>query len=187
MHRVVTVGDYFDAALKILVTAGPRSIKVGSLCAALDVTSGSFYGYFRSLDDFVAELLRMQLSRQNHRLLALIEAGPEPEAILPRLREMARTVPHETEAAIRTLARNHAGAMDLQRLLDQERVAALAEILRPIVSTTDDARHAAVIGMALLVGWQHLCSSRTDQDFNDMFDEFEAAVISAATQGEIDG
>lgn len=187
MHRVVAPQDYFDAALTLLVTAGPRSIKVGSLCAALDVTSGSFYGYFRGLDDFVGELLRMWLSRQNHRLVALIEAGPEPETVLPRLREMARALPHETEAAIRTLARSHAGAMDLQRLLDEERVAALVEILRPIVSTTDDARRVAEIGMVLLVGWQHLCSCRTDQDFNDMFDEFEAAVISAATQGGIDG
>lgn len=176
MRRVVTVQDYFDAAVDLLVTAGPRGIKVSSLCAALDVTSGSFYGYFRGLDAFVEELLSTRLSDQNRRLLVLTEVGAQPEAILPQLRELARTVPHETEAAIRTLARGHAAAKDLQHRLDQERVAAIAEILGPVVSTAGDARHLAEIGMALLVGWQHLYPRSADQDFDDIFDEFEATV-----------
>lgn len=176
MHRVVTAQDYFDTAVDLLVTAGPRSIKVSSLCAALEVTSGSFYGYFRGLDDFVEELLMTRLSDQNSRLLALTEGDAQPEMILPRLRELARAVPHGTEAAIRTLSRRHAAAKDLQHRLDQERVAAIAEILGPVVSTADDARYLAEIGMALLVGWQHLYPRSAHQNFDDMFDEFEATV-----------
>lgn len=162
------------------MTAGPRSIKVGSLCAALQVTSGSFYGYFRGLDDFIEELLRARLSDQNRRLLALTHVGAHSQTVLPQLRELARTVPHETEAAIRRLARGHAAAADLQRRLDEERVAAVAAIIGPVVPTSQDARHLAEVGMALLVGWQHLYLRNAHQDFDDLFDEFEAAVRERA-------
>lgn len=177
MRRVVTAQDYLDVALRLLVAGGPPSIKVGSLCAALEVTSGSFYGYFGSLDELVEELLAVHLSQQNRRLTRLASGGGQPATILLRLREMGRAVPHETEAAIRTLARGRAGARDLQRRLDEERVAALAEILAPIVPSIDDARHLAEVGMALLVGWQHLSPHGPDHDFDFMFDEFEATVM----------
>ena len=97
MRRIVTADDYFQAALDLLVRDGPTSLKVGSLCEALGVTSGSFYGYFSGLDEFVSELITTRLTNQNQRLRELAGSDGEPEARLAQLRDLARTVPHHAE------------------------------------------------------------------------------------------
>jgi AcrR family transcriptional regulator len=186
MRRIVSVEDYYDAALDLLVTGGSRSIKVGSLCAALGVTTGSFYGYFRGLDDFTEALLTTRLSRQNSRLFELAELSTQPEERVAHLRELARTVPHRAEAALRTWAAGNPTAAALQHRLDQERVAAVTEILQPVVSTAEAAGRLAEVGMALLVGWQHLHARNPGADFGPIFDQFEAIIWLEASRVDAD-
>lgn len=175
MRRIVGVEDYFDAGVELLVTQGPGAIKVGTLCAALGVTTGSFYGYFASLDDFVTRLLTTRLSRPNRRLLELAASDETPEAIMAQLRELLDLVPHDAEAALRAWASSRAVAAALQFRLDEERGAALAAILCKIVPA-DESDRLAEVAMALLIGYQHLYSDTGPADRNSLFGQFEAMV-----------
>lgn len=175
MRRRVGVEDYFDAGLQLLVAQGPGGIKVGALCAALGVTTGSFYGYFGSLDDFVARLLSSRLSHPNRRLLELADSDAPPETLLAGLRELLDAVPHDTETALRALASSRATAAALQRRLDKERGAALASILYKIVPA-DDCGRLADVGMALLIGYQQLYSGGGAAARDSLFEEFATMV-----------
>lgn len=176
MRRTVTVEDYFDAALALLIEKGPRTIKVGSLCERLGVTTGSFYGYFSGLDDFIERLITQRLSGHNRRLRELADPGASADECLKLLREMAASVPHEEEKAIRAWARSHPAASKLQREFDEQRVQALVAALLPHTDSEQGAHQLAQFGMALLVGWQELRIKATQTAFHLVFDEFERAV-----------
>ncbi|GCA99899.1 TetR/AcrR family transcriptional regulator [Mycolicibacterium sp. NCC-Tsukiji] len=175
MRRIVGVEDYFDAGVELLVTQGPGGIKVGALCTALGVTTGSFYGYFASLDDFVARLLTSRLSRPNRRLLELAASDDAPEAIMARLRELLDVVPHDAEKALRAWAPRRAVAAALQHRLDTERGAALAAILGKLVPA-DRCGQLAEVTMALLIGYQHMYAGTGAADRDSLFDQFETMV-----------
>ncbi|MUL49846.1 TetR/AcrR family transcriptional regulator [Mycobacterium sp. CBMA293] len=175
MRRIVGVEDYFDAGLELLVTQGPSGIKVGTLCAALGVTTGSFYGYFTGLDDFVAQLLTTRLSQPNRRLLALAASDDTPELLMARLRELLDIVPHSSETALRAWASSRGAAAQLQRRLDNERGAALTAILCKIVPA-EQSGQLADVGMALLVGYQQLYADTGVADRESLFDEFATMV-----------
>ncbi len=183
MRRIVSVEDYFDAAMELLVTAGPGSIKVGSLCSMLGVTTGSFYGYFRGLEDFVEALLAARLSTQNRRLAELTASRALPAVRMAQLREVARDVPHQAEAALRTWAAGNGAVARLQQRLDRERVAILVEFLRPIVVTPEAAARLGDFGMVFLIGWQHRYASACGPPFDVMFDHFEAVIRQSAWAG----
>jgi|APAra7269097451_1048561.scaffolds.fasta_scaffold00022_80 AcrR family transcriptional regulator len=175
MRRRVGVEDYFDAGVELLITQGPGGIKVGALCAALGVTTGSFYGYFDSLDDFVARLLSSRLSHPNRRLLELANSEDPPELLLAGLRDFLDVVPHEAETALRAWASSRAAVAQLQRRLDEERGAALAAILYKIVPS-DGCRRLADVGMAMLIGYQQMYADAGAADRDRLFEEFVTMV-----------
>ncbi|SEA88117.1 MULTISPECIES: TetR/AcrR family transcriptional regulator [unclassified Mycobacterium] len=175
MRRIVGVEDYFDAGVELLATQGPDSIKVGALCGALGVTTGSFYGYFASLDEFVTRLLTTRLSQPNRRLLELAASDDTSEAIMARLRELLDIVPHDAETALRAWAPRRAVAAQLQHRLDIERGAALAAILGKLVPAEHCGRLAEV-AMALLIGYQQLFSDTGAADRDSLFEQFETMV-----------
>lgn len=175
MRRIVGVEDYFDAGVELLVTQGPGGIKVGTLCAALGVTTGSFYGYFSSLDDFVTQLLATRLSQPNRRLLELAASDDTSEVVIARLRELLDLVPHDAEAALRAWAARRAVAARLQHRLDQERGAALAAILCKLVPA-DQCGRLAEVTMALLIGYQQLYADTGAAHRDSLFEQFETMV-----------
>ncbi len=179
MRRIVTEDDYFEAALDLLVSDGHTSLKVGSLCEALGVTSGSFYGYFSGLPEFVSELISTRFSDQNELLRELAATDLGPEVRLERLRDLTRGVQHRAESAIRVWAQHQPEAGSLQRRLDRERAKALVQVLEPLVGSPEAAQRLGKLGMALLVGWQHLQVGASAGDFDRLFDEFERVVLRA--------
>jgi AcrR family transcriptional regulator len=175
MRRRVGVEDYFDAGLELLVAQGSGGIKVGTLCAALGVTTGSFYGYFSSLDDFVARLLSSRLSHPNRRLLELADSDDAPEVLIARLRELLDVVRHDAETALRAWASRRSAAAQLQHRLDRERRAALAAILCRIVPA-ERSGELSDVAMALLIGYQHLYADTAGAARDSLFAEFETMV-----------
>ncbi|MUL77800.1 TetR/AcrR family transcriptional regulator [Mycolicibacterium sp. CBMA 226] len=175
MRRIVGVEDYFDAGVDLLVTQGPGSIKVGALCAALGVTTGSFYGYFTGLDDYVARLLTTRLSQPNRRLLELADSDDAPEVLIARLRELLDVVQHDAETALRAWALRRGAAAQLQHRLDRERRAALAAILCRIVPA-ERSGELSDFAMALLIGYQQLYAETAGAARDSLFAEFETMV-----------
>ncbi|RZI83009.1 MAG: TetR/AcrR family transcriptional regulator, partial [Microbacterium sp.] len=125
MRRLVTRDDYFEAAMEILATSGPSALKMGSLCKALKVTTGSFYGYFGSFDGFVGEFLEYWEASQTQRILDIANSTTDPGVRIHTVKELAGAMPHEAEAAIRSWAHHHPIVADAQKRVDERRVAAL--------------------------------------------------------------
>ena len=178
MRQLVTREDYFDTAMGLLATSGPSSLKIGALCKALKVTTGSFYGYFGSFDGFVADFLDYWETSQTQRILDIADGTPDPADRIHTVKELAGGMPHEAEAAIRSWAHHHPIVADAQKRVDEKRVEALTNILQPATGDREEARKLALLGMTLLVGLQQWRSPVTKADFDLIFDQYESVVLT---------
>jgi AcrR family transcriptional regulator len=185
VRQLVTRGDYFEAALRILGTEGAGRLKIGELCKSINVTTGSFYGYFGSFDGFVTEFLEFWEASQTERIVNLANAPDDPAERIHTMKELGRSVPHEAEAAIRSWAHHHPIVAEAQKRVDERRTRALTDIVRPACANQAEARRLGVMAVTLLVGLQQLRSPVTKKDFDTLFDEYEAVVMAryAANHG----
>lgn len=184
VRLLVTREDYFEAAKEILATEGAGKLKIGVLCKAIKVTSGSFYGYFGSFDGFVAEFLEWWEDAQTLRVVQLSNAPEDPAERIHTMKMLAGALPHEAEAAIRSWAHTHAIVAVAQKRVDERRLDALTDVLRPACSSMAEARRLALMGMTLLIGLQQWRTPVTKKDFKMLFDEYEGMILNRYIAGE---
>ncbi|BBZ55868.1 TetR/AcrR family transcriptional regulator [Mycolicibacterium phocaicum] len=182
MRLSVTRDDYFNAAMELLGSAGPSGLKIAPLCKSLNVTSGSFYGYFGSMDGFVTEFLVFWERTQTERLAELSKVPSDLTARVHLLKTLAAKLPHDAEAAIRGWAHANPQVAEAQKAVDARRVEILTELYRPAVATRRHAETLAIMGITLLVGLQQWRSPVTRKDFNRVFNEYEQMVYRAIDQ-----
>lgn len=178
MRLLVTREDYFEAAMTLLAKDGEGKLKISSLCKALNVTTGSFYGYFGSFDGFVDDFLVYWEQSQTDRIVQLSNAPTDPADRVHLMKGLAAQIPHNAEAAIRSWAHTNARVAEAQKRVDTRRQRALSNILLPGVGTRREANRLAFMGITLLVGLQQWRSPVTKKDFDQLFDEYEAVVLS---------
>lgn len=178
MRLLVTRDDYFEAAMKLLAADGAGKLKIGVLCKSLKVTTGSFYGYFGSFEGFVTEFLVHWEESQTERIVRLANAPADPVERIHLMKELASQVPHDAEAAIRSWAHTSPQVAEAQKRVDERRLEALADVLRPAVGSRREARTMAMMGITLLVGLQQWRSPVTRKEFDLLFNEYEAVVLS---------
>lgn len=177
MRQLVTREDYHDAAMRILGTQGAGGLKITALCRELGVTTGSFYGYFDSLDGFIDEFLQFWWESQTARMADVAVAPEDPVERIQVTKTLASTVPHAAEGAIRAWASTNPAVAEMQAKVDKRRAAVLTEILRPATGNAKEARTLGVMAMTLLVGLQQWRQPITARDVNLVFDEFEKLVL----------
>lgn len=182
MARSATPEMFFDQAMRTLAGPGLPALRIGRLCAAVGVTSGSFYHHFGNWDGFVAALLEHWAIEEVDRIVALVAGRPDPFERVELLKRLALTLPHEAETAIRRWAGTDPVVAAAQARVDDGRRAALREILAPVVP--DAARRAtlAEVGMSILVGHQQLHGGGPAVDLSDQLDQFELLVRAHALQ-----
>lgn len=178
MRLLVTRDDYYDAAMRILGTEGAGNIKIAALCAELGVTTGSFYGYFGSLDGFVDQFLEYWWESQTTRIAAIVTDEQDVVERIHVVKELTSRLPHASEAAIRSWGRTHPAVADMQAKVDARRLEVVTELLRPVAATPDEARTLGIMAMTLLVGLQQWRQPVTERDFDVVFGEFEELVLS---------
>lgn len=181
MRLIVTRDDYFDAAMALLAKDGAGKLKIGTLCKAIKVTTGSFYGYFGSFDGFVQEFLKHWEQAQTERIAQAAVAAEDPAARIHLLKELASGLPHDAEAAIRSWAHTNADVAAAQKRVDARRLELLTNLLAPAVQSRNQAARLAMIGVTLLVGLQQWRAPVTKKDFDLLFDEYEQLVLNHAT------
>lgn len=178
MRQIVTRDDYFEAAMAILGSEGAGRLRITDLVRRLNVTTGSFYGYFGSMDGFVVEFLRYWEESQTERIVALANLSEDPQDRIHTLKELSVSLPHAAEAALRSWAHTDAVVADAQKRVDERRLKAITSVLRPATRTTAEARRLAIMAITLLVGLQQWRSPVTEKDFRLLFDEFETIVMT---------
>ncbi|GAA4796203.1 TetR/AcrR family transcriptional regulator [Actinomycetospora chlora] len=174
-----TPRSYYEQALRLLAREGRNGLRIGRLCAALGVTSGSFYHHFGSWDGFVAALLEHWENEQVARIVELVNAGDDPGERITRMKYLALTVPHGAETAIRAWATVDPTVEAAQRAVDRGRLRALSDVLAPVVVDPDRRERLAALGVAVLAGHQQIAGV-TDVDLASLLEEFEATVRDRA-------
>jgi AcrR family transcriptional regulator len=177
MRLLVTRDDYYEAAMRILGTEGAGRLKIGRLCAELGVTTGSFYGYFGSLDGFIDQFLDYWWESQTTRIAAAVTDAQDAVERIHLVKELASQVPHAAEGAIRSWAHAHPAVSAMQSKVDERRLEVVTELLRPMAASPKEARSLGIMALTLLVGLQQWRQPVTERDFNLVFDEFEALVL----------
>jgi len=178
VRLLVTRDDYFESAMRILGSEGAGGLKIAPLCRSLKVTSGSFYGYFGSLEGFVADLMAYWEVQQTERIVRLTNTTADPAERIHLMKKLAANLPHAAEAAIRSWAHTNPTVGAAQKRVDERRVKGLADLLVSAVGSRAEARRLATMGITLLVGLQQLRSPVRKKDFDLLFDEYELLVLS---------
>lgn len=182
--QFVTRVDYFEVALELLASGGATQIKVNAMCEVLKVTSGSFYGYFGSMSNFVKDFLKYWELSQTDRVAKMITAPTDLVTRMRIMKNLTASLPHAAEAAIRAWAYTNEDVAAMQRAVDERRLETLAEILEPTVRSAKEARELAILAMTLLVGLQQWRQPVTRADFDLVFDRFERAALPKAIEGD---
>ncbi|HSK57998.1 MAG TPA: TetR/AcrR family transcriptional regulator [Actinomycetospora sp.] len=170
-----TPRSYFDEALRVLAREGRNGLRIGRLCAALGVTSGSFYHHFGGWDGFVAALLEHWEREEVGRIVELVNATDDPVERVTRMKHLALTVPHEAETAIRAWATVDPIVEAAQRAVDRGRLRALSDVLAPVIDDVERRERLAALGVAVLAGHQQIAGV-AGADLSSLLDEFDLLV-----------
>lgn len=176
MRLLVNREDYHEAALRVLAEEGAGAVKVTRLCSELGVTTGSFYGYFGSLDGFIAEFLEYWAESQTARIIELSNAVADPAVRIHLLKQLGAQLPHAAEGAIRSWGHTNPAVGQMQAKVDKQRLQALTDALRPAARDAKEAKAMGTMAMTLLVGIQQWRKPVSRRDFNLVFNEFEEFV-----------
>jgi len=177
MRLLVTRDDYYEAAMRILGTEGAGSLKIATLCGELGVTTGSFYGYFGSLDGFIEQFLEYWWESQTSRIAAIAADAETAVERIHRVKDLTSQLPHAAEGAIRSWANSNPAVAAMQAKVDERRLDVVTQLLLPVTASSKEARRLGIMALTLLVGLQQWRQPITERDFNLVFDEFEELVL----------
>ena len=171
--------QYFDAAMELLAAGGPAELKIGTLCTALGVTSGSFYHHFGGWSGFVRALLEHWETEQTARIVELTRsATDDPVERLDVLKRLAVTLPHAAEAAIRAWAALDRDVATALRRIDDRRLAALEGVLAGAIPDRAIAARLASFGQSMLVGFQQIHHPPDAQLLGALLDDYHVLVLA---------
>ncbi|MEO6472714.1 MAG: helix-turn-helix domain-containing protein [Aeromicrobium sp.] len=150
----VSKAKFFDAAFEILSDEGFAGLKQSELCRSLNVTTGAFYHHFKSWKDFTDQFLAHWHEARTTELVEVARQQFGPEKLLEALIDIALTLPHRAEAAIRVWSNLDPYVQSVQESVDLERFTIIVESALDIVSDPKVAATFAKTGMYLLIGFE---------------------------------
>lgn len=178
MARTVTPALFFEQAMTTLAGPGLPALRIGRLCTALGVTSGSFYHHFGSWEGFVRAFLDHWAREESDRVEGMV-ARCDPDERVVLLKHLALALPHEAETAIRRWAGTDAVVAAAQVRVDEGRRRTLRAVLAPVVGEAL-APTLGEVGMSILVGHQQLHGHGPPVDLAAQLDQFELLVRTHA-------
>lgn len=178
MPIVAARESYFEAGLEILADRGFGGLKLAELCGRLGVTTGSFYHYFSGWNAYTRELLGYWRQDRTVRLIEVLRAQPDPRRRIEATIDIALSLPHSAEAAIRAWSAVDADVLGVQREVDQERFDVIFEAAFDIVGDASQARTYASWALYVFVGYEQATLPRESRMFvwisKTMLDDLEA-------------
>ena len=181
--RQVAADQYFDAAMTILAVDGAAGLKIGPLCRALGVTSGSFYHHFGSWAGFVRALLQHWEAEQTSRVVEMARATPDPVERIVVLKRLTVELPHDSEAAIRAWSTMDPEVGRAQRRVDVQRRTAVELVRAAVGPDAGGAARLATLGLSILAGFQQTCSPRDPELLRELFDDYQAMIMQHSGAG----
>ncbi len=179
MERL-NVEDYYRAAFDVLGESGSEALTINALCEQLQVTKGSFYHHFGSMPGFVDALLLFWEAEHSERLIAISKAQPDATLRMAALIDIAVSLPHASEAAIRAWARSNAEVNAVTVRVDRKRERHLTDAVVALGLDRPPARLLARMMVNLLVGAQQREQPVDLKRLRQSFEEFQKLVFLEA-------
>jgi len=146
--------SYFEVGLEILADLGFGGLKLAEVCGRLGVTTGSFYHYFSGWGAYTRDLVGYWREDRTVRLIEVLRSQPDAQRRIQAIIDVALTLPHSAEAAIRAWSSVDPGVLAVQREVDQERFDILYESALEIVGDTRQAQTYAAWAVYVFVGYE---------------------------------
>ena len=164
--------DWLEEGFKILKAFAQDKLRILYLCERLKVTRGSFYHHFKSIDAYIAELMK-EWERQN--TLEFIRAsskGGNPEERMALLNQKVIEADQSIEAAIRSWSFYHPLVKQHLQQVDQIRLTYLEGIFLDMGYTPEKALAHAKLDYAVLVGLQQLYPKTIAEEMESLYEVY---------------
>ena len=122
MATVATREAYFETGLEVLADLGYGGLKLAEVCNRLGVTTGSFYHYFSSWPAYTRDLVAHWVQDRTIRLIDALREEADPRRRIEIIIQIALSLPHGAEAAIRSWSSVDQHVLSVQREVDQQRL-----------------------------------------------------------------
>lgn len=182
MPIVAARESYFETGLEILADRGFGGLKLAELCSRLGVTTGSFYHYFSGWNAYTRALLGYWRQDRTVRLIEVIRSQPDPRRRIQAIIDVALSLPHGAEAAIRAWSSVDPEVLAVQREVDQERFDVIYEAAFDIAGDAGQAKIFAAWSVYVFVGYEQATLAREPRIFERiatmMLDDLEAGHLA---------
>ncbi|WP_036555152.1 TetR/AcrR family transcriptional regulator [Nocardioides insulae] len=170
---------YLEAGLRVLAEEGYAGFKLARVCAELGTTTGSFYHAFPNWATYGSALIRYWRDTRSDQLIRHAREITDLPARVEALTEIALTLPHASEAAIRVWAAHDPEVAAIQTEVDAQRRDFIADTYVSIGGDAVVAREYATTAMLLFIGYE----SGTMATLEDLRRGFEILTEQTTFQG----
>lgn len=147
--------DWLEEGFKILKEFAQDKLRILYLCQRLQVTRGSFYHHFSSIENYVAALMQRWEKENTRQVIQLTDKKSTSGDRMNVLNELILQQDHAIEAAIRSWGFYHPLVKEYLDRVDQLRLDYLEEIFVEKGYGKKEASIMAELEYALLIGVQH--------------------------------
>lgn len=145
--------SWLNAGLQALASGGPDGLRIMLIAEKLGVTKGSFYWHFKNLDEYQQAVLKHWEHSHTEQIIEYVEhAGGDAQSKLRNLFMLTVSADFSLSRAIRSWSLANHSAREVQARVDQKRLAYVAELLRGIGWSKDDALTLGRWGYCALIG-----------------------------------
>lgn len=149
---------------------GAQELTIEALCGEMKLTKGSFYHHFRGIDEFIDRFLLYFEQEGTLQIIDVVNREPDPPARLRRLVELSTAHPPQLEVAMRAWAQQDDLVEAAFERVDQQRIAYLTELWRPLVNDHETGVATAQTMYAILIGGQQLLPPLSQEAHRTVFE-----------------
>jgi len=168
MRKLVKT-DWLKEGLKILSASGYQKITIDNLCTSLKITKGSFYHHFKNIENYIEELMKYWQNEDTLELIRKTEQSGTLNEKQKLINDLALSVPHIAEQAIRAWSFSNAIVRHYLQQVDTARLQYLTDLNIQERMDSSEARIHALLGYATMIGVQQLLSHMSEEEFKNLY------------------
>ena len=169
--------DWLQAGINQLRELGPTGMSGEKLARRLDMTRGSFYHHFGSMDDYVRQL--MDTWQQSYTLELLKKAqAADPLQEMALLMETAWNTDIELEIAVRQWGFSHPLVQARVEQIDRIRLTHISNLYATLLKDPDKGRKFGTIAYYGLLGALHSTPRKNKTALRELILEIQTLLLT---------
>ncbi|MDR2907804.1 MAG: TetR/AcrR family transcriptional regulator [Bacteroidales bacterium] len=167
--KKIEKSDWFVEGLNVLATDGFAKITIDNLCTILNVTKGSFYHHFGSVDGYIDRLMTYWMEKNTVDFIKTTDSIVDVGARYGMLREFASLVSQKAEQVIRAWSFSNETVRRYVQQVDGMRMKYLTDLSIQIGIDAKEAELYTTMEYGIMIGVQQLKLDISQEDFRNLF------------------